>query len=307
MNRRSLLGSVFALAAFSAVLTLPAVNAQPAKDPSLINVGLVKAFFNDVDPILIEIAVEPFGKLMRQATGLDGKLCHKDDAFQVAKRLNDNQLQVGVFHGHEFAWVQKKYPKLNGLMIAVNQHRDVRAYVIVPKDSPVKTLADLRGKNVDIPMGTKEHCRVYLDQQCSDNAQQGALAFFKVSRSNSQIAATDKVVNGKADAVVLDTITLEYYKDIKGPTFAKYLRVLQQSEAFPSPVIAYKQGNLDAATIKKFHDGLANAHTTPDGIAMMKMWQIDRFQPLPGDYSKSLAATLKLFPLPAAVKVAAME
>src|SRR5207249_2663645 len=98
-------GLCLAMMAFA--VSIPAVSAQPPKEAS-IQIGMVRAFFNDVPDVLVSIAVEPFGDLMKQATGLEGKLHYNDQVFEVARKLNANELQVGVFHGHEFAWVQKK-------------------------------------------------------------------------------------------------------------------------------------------------------------------------------------------------------
>ena len=307
MTRRKMIGFALLSAVYGVVFSTPAL-AQPAKDAAPINIGLVKAFFNDVDPTLISIAVEPFGKLMKDAVGLEGRLDFKDDAFEIARKLDKGDLQVGVFHGHEFAWIQKKHPALRPLMIAHNQFREVKAYVIVHKDNPATSVKDLRGKTFDIPVATKEHCRVFIDKACGDNNVANANAFFKsVAKSKTSIAAMDNVCFGKMDAVLIDTISLEFYKEIKGPSFKHYLRVLAESHSFPAPVIVYKDGALNEATLQKFRTGLAEAHKNPDGEDILRMWQIHRFEPLPTDYSKSLAVTLERYPAPTASKARASE
>lgn len=282
-------------------------HAQP-NDAAPINIGLVKQFFNDLDDTLVEIATQPFGLLMKQTTGYEGKLSHQDDAFAVAKKLDKGELQVGVFHGHEFAWLQKVYPKFRPLMVAVNQHSDVRAFILVNKNSTATSLKDLRGKCIDLPFTTKEHCCVYLNKACTDNAQQGVKGFFKsVGKSKSAVSAMDDVAFGKSDAILVDTITLEFYKNVKGPTFSKFLRVLAESHAFPPPVIVYKEGSLKQDTISKFRTGLADAHKLEDGKDILTMWQIDRFLPVPENYSKSLDEMRRLYPLPASIKLHATE
>jgi ABC-type phosphate/phosphonate transport system substrate-binding protein len=305
MIRRRLLALLVAALGFA--VPAPVSFAQP-NDAAPINIGLVKQFFNDLDDTLVEIATQPFGLLMKQTTGYEGKLSHQDDAFAVAKKLDKGQLQVGVFHGHEFAWLQKVYPKFRPLMVAVNQHNDVRAFILVNKNSTATSLKDLRGKNIDLPFTTKEHCCLYLNKACSDNAQQGAKTFFKsIGKSKSSIAAIDDVARGKLDAVLVDTITLEFYKSEKGPTFKNFIRVLAESHSFPAPVIVYKEGSLKQETISKFQAGLADAHKLEDGKDILTMWQIDRFQPVPDNYSKSLDDVRRLYPLPASIKLQATE
>jgi len=185
-------------------------------------------------------------------------------------------------------------------MIAVNHHRDVKAYVLVNKKSPAKNIKDLRGKNIDLPFSTKEHCCVYLDKSCSDNSNCGAKAFFKnISKSNSVVAAIDNVAKGELDAVLVDTIFLEYYKSIKLPAYNAFIKVLAESPSFPEPVIVYKEGSLSPTTVKKLRAGLATAHETPEGKDLLSLWQIDRFLPVPDNYTKSLADTLQRYPAPA--------
>jgi ABC-type phosphate/phosphonate transport system substrate-binding protein len=292
----------------AAALSATTAYAQPAKNAT-INIGLASAFFYDVPETLVTIAVEPFSALMKQTTGLDGILLYKDDAFEVARKLEKGELQVGVFHGHEFAWLQKNHPRLKPLMVAVNVHRDVSAYVIVNKNNPAKSIIDLRGKTLDMPEGTKEHCRVFLEKHCADNAQQNIKSYFKtVSKTKSAIQAIDNVAFGKVDAVLIDTITLEFYKNIKGPAFNNFCRVLGQPGTFPPPVIVYKEGGVDAPTLAKMHSGLNDAHKLDDAQDLFKMWQLDRFLPVPNDYSRSLTESLKAYPLPAgALKTQVME
>ncbi len=300
MTRRILLG----IAVLGIALGLvPTANAQPAKDAPL-RVGMAKTFFNDVPQVLIDIATEPFPKLMKDTTGLDGILSTSDDAFEAAKKLDANQIQIGVFHGHEFAWAQQKYPKLTPLMIVTNKLHEVRVHVVVPADSPAKSMADLRGKIMDMPLGSKEHLCVYVERRASDNAQPNPNKFFaKIIRSRNANVALDDLCVGKADAVAVDSIALEYYRDIKGPRFNKNLRILQESPPFPQPVLAYKPGAVPAATIEQFRKGLLTAHKLPTGRAMMDMWKIESFDDVPAGYGKSLAEVLKAYPLQEATKI----
>jgi ABC-type phosphate/phosphonate transport system substrate-binding protein len=294
-NRKSSLG-VLAIATLAILASLPfRVGAQ---DTRPMQIGMAKSFFNDVSETIINIVVEPFGDLMKQTTSLDGRLNPNYSAFEVADKLDKNEMQFGVFHGHELAWIMKKYPTLQPITVAVNKYRDVRAFLIVHKDSPVKTRADLAGKIIAVPLGSKEHCRVYLDRYCTDNAQCDPKKFYgTIVKSTTPEAALDDILRGKVQAALVDTISLEFYKDIKEPHFGK-LRILQESEPFPEAVIVCKQGVHDDVTLKKFQNGLANAHDTALGRDMMKMWKIAAFEPVPENYMQQLQETLKNYPLP---------
>ncbi len=305
MKHRMLLGIAFACAALGFALSLPSDSAAQPKSATPIQIGMVKTFFNDVPDVLIKLVTGPFNDVMKANTGLAGNLVISEGTFEVADHLDTNKFQLGVFHGHEFAWAQKKYPKLKPLVVVVNDQRDVSAFVIVHKDSPAKSIKDLRGKTLDMPKMTKEHCRIYLDKNFTDNANPDPKAFFSaIKKSESAYDGMDEVSRRKVDAVIIDTITLEFYKTVKPAVFAKNLRVLHQSDpAFPPPVIAYKEGAIDTVTLKKLRDGLMAAHTNDASKELLELWQIKAFEAIPNNYTDSLATVLKSYPLPEPTKV----
>src|SRR5438067_3982040 len=46
----------------------------------------------------------------------------------------------------------------------------------------------------------------------------------------------------------IDTIWLDFYREVKGPVFEKNLKVLQKSEMIPPAVVVYKQGRSEEHT-----------------------------------------------------------
>ncbi len=115
-----------AVAAAGLVLAVGMVPAETADAPP-VRIGLVKTLFRDVPESLIEWGLRPMKALMEGQTGLSGDLIPSGDADRLACQLKDNDLQLGVFHGVEFAWVQQRYPTLKPLIIAVNEHPYLRA------------------------------------------------------------------------------------------------------------------------------------------------------------------------------------
>jgi ABC-type phosphate/phosphonate transport system substrate-binding protein len=274
----------------------PAGGDSPRGDS--LRFGMVRTFFNDVPPPLYRFVTDPFSTIMRETTGLCGELIVGGDAFAVARQLCEGKFQLAVFHGHEFAWVQQKHPELQPLMVAVNTQRSVRAYVLALKDGPVQSFADLKGKEFAVPRRTREHCRVYLARECKDDGHCAPKEFFgRVVCPANVETALDELCLEKVDAVLVDSIGLEFYKDLKPGCFDR-LRVVAESDIFPAPVIAYRQGGLDDATLAKLRDGLRSAHKTEMGRDMMKMWCITSFDPVPSDYAEALATSLKRYPCP---------
>jgi ABC-type phosphate/phosphonate transport system substrate-binding protein len=274
------------------------VSAPVLAGAAPLNVGMTRSFFHDMSPLLIETVTEPFVTTMRETAGLSGKLVLGGGAFAVAQQLNDKQLQLGVFHGFEFAWVQKKYPELRPIMVAVNKEQPLRAFLLVPKDSATKTFADLKGKVLGVPKRTKEHCRYFVEHLARGAGAADTKAFFaKVLHGASVETALNELAAGKTQAALVDATGLDFYKDLNPGRFAK-LRVLAQSEVFfPSMVIAYRQGGLDEPTLAKVRNGLRATGKSETGRDMLKTWNLTSIEPVPANFVEVLAASLKTFPM----------
>ena len=151
-------------------------NLPAKKEP--VRIGLVNSLFRDTPEVMVQIMMEPFGALMEAQTGVKGQLIIAGDAFDVAQRLKEDKLQLGVFNGFELGWVQQKYPELRPLMLAVCKKRELHAYVVVRNDSDATAFADLRQHSLAIPRRSREHCHLFLQRCCRENGCD-AKSFFK--------------------------------------------------------------------------------------------------------------------------------
>jgi ABC-type phosphate/phosphonate transport system substrate-binding protein len=261
-----------------------------------IRIAIAKTFLVDQPKSIAAIAEDDFKDVLKKTTALDGELASKYGAAEIADKLDAKQVDFGILHAHEYARLQKKHPEMRALLIAASKQPE-RAYVIVHQNGLAKTIADLRGKTLDMPIGTKEPCRVFLAKYCTDIGHKDLATFFSsIEKSPAPNDALDNVARGKAQAAIIDRAALEFYKEVRGPVFAKNLRVLLQSDEFPPAVILYNPGTLDQATINQFRDGLLKAHANADGRAMMKSWRIEAFELVGKDYDKRLAEVLKTYP-----------
>ena len=301
MTRRTLFGFALACAAVGFALLAPTTAPAQQNDAPL-KIGMASTFFTDLPSGLVAVVTAPFPKMMLQTTNLKGCLNYDKDAHTVVKQLESGETQFGVLHGHEYAWFQKKHPTIKPLLVVTNKHHNVQAFVLVKMDSPYKKMSDLQGKTIDFPLMSKEHTRVFVSKYGTDNA--GKTVFKNIVHSDNYFGAIDEVgKGGKADAIALDSIFLEFYKKEAGPRFAKNLRVLSASIEFPPAVIVYKEGALKAATVDQFKTGLIKAKDDPDGAGLMRDWSIDGFVAPPDNYQKMLDASLKEFPVPESLKV----
>jgi ABC-type phosphate/phosphonate transport system substrate-binding protein len=281
---------------FVLILAVAAEAAEPAKS---LQIGVAKSFLTDQPTAFGQIATDEFKGGMKKITGFAGDITSKHDAFELAEKLDAKKVDVGIFHAHELAWVQKKYPDLEPILIAAGTQKAERVFVIVNQKSAAKTFADLRGKTLDLPTGSKEYARIFLANRCAVNKVKTADDFFgSIAKSASRNEALDQVARGKVEVTVVDQTNLDFYKDIKPAVFDNNLRILAQSEDFPPVAIVVKKGGLDPASVKQFRDGLLKADTNAEGRELMKSWNIQAFEAVPKDYAQKLAEILKAYPPP---------
>ena len=278
------------------LLLAPPRPAEANPDPNhTIQIGLVRSLFREAPSSMIGLLSRPLKALMESQTGLTGELILAGDYADLGARLKDGKAQLGVFHGFEFAWARRQNPALKPLVIAVSQHRMLHAHLVVRKDGAANTCADLKGKMVALPRMSREHCHLYLERRCPGNGTEPASFFSQITHPSCADDALGDVVDGLTHAAVVDRMALDDYQQNR-PARANQLRVLHQSEPFPAAVVAYQEGALDEATLRRFREGMVAADRTERGKRLLKMCRITRFEEVPADYDRLLEDIARAYP-----------
>ena len=263
-----------------------------------VRIGLIASLFRDMSEPLMQVIMRPFKSLMEAQTGIPGQLVSGGDAETLGQRLKEGKLHLGVFHGVEFAWARTKIPQLKPLLIAVNHQRYLRANLVVHDDGKIASVADLKGQVVALPHLSKEHCWLFLERRCVPPGMKPEKFFTRIATPRDANYALDDVIDGTAQAAVIDVADLSAYRERYPQYFAK-VKVLQQSEQFPCAVIAYYPGTLSADMIERFRSGMLAAKSSRQGRQMMQMVRISSFEEVPDDFDRMLSDILKAYPPPA--------
>ena len=278
----------------AAGLLLAALAApSQAAGPEGVRIGMVQGMFRDVQPAMVQALATPLRDLIKRNTGLTGEVEILPDAFVLADRLKTGKLQLGVFHGFEFAWIRDKNPDLVPLVITVPPGRKLQAVVVVHQDSKASTLADLKNEPVVVHRGIKAHCMLFLER-----ARIGLPATTAAPKTKPVVTAEealDAVVGGDSPAALVDVAALSGYQTLQ-PGASKSLRILCQSELFPQTVLAYRKGSLDDETIARIRKLLCEAHQTRAGKPLMMLWSLRGFEEPPPEYFTHLDRIGKAFP-----------
>lgn len=279
----------------SVTLIVTACVAQTwAGDKDNYQIGVPKSFFRDVPADLLPLAGQPFEELFKEQTGLNGKIAQEADAMSVAKKIDAGELQLGVLYGHEFAVVREKFPNLQPIVCAVDRPKKIQALIIVRHDSKAASLKDMKEPKLALATALKDHAKLYLDKQRTDEMVSGV---FKTEKVATVHDAIHKVKDGSADLTVTDSASWAYFEKLY-PGLSKNLRVLSQSDEFPPSVVVCKKGAIDEAAIKKIRDGFLAAHENSKVRSVLTVIHVEKFDAVPDDYDDRLKACLKAYPKP---------
>ncbi|MFL5331047.1 MAG: phosphate/phosphite/phosphonate ABC transporter substrate-binding protein [Gemmataceae bacterium] len=263
----------------------------------LVKIGMLKSMFRDVKPGVFSALSGTFSGLVESQTGMKGELTQVDSPDDMRQKVMNGELQLGAFHGFEFAWMKLKEPDLQPLMLAAVNPGSLKAVVVVAKDCQCNSVEQLQGKTVAIPTSTREHSRLYISRQCRRCGRRMEEHFAEIPTPKTVEDALDDVVDGVSCAAVTDMASLQTYERRKPGRYAK-LKIVQTSEAFPASVIAYKTGGLTPLELQRFQDGMATAHKSLYGSQLMGLMKIQQFEPVPGNYDQVMAEILKAYPPP---------
>lgn len=262
-----------------------------------VRIGLVNSLFKDVPDTIVDMMAKPFGALMAAQTGMTGQMIKAGDADSLGQELNDAKMHLGIFHGVEFAWARQKYPHLKPLVIAVNEQKHLRAFLIVRTDNEANDFGDLQGKTVCVPKGSRDHCLLFMERRCEEAGACSADLLGKVTTAANAEDALDDLVDGNMEAAIVDGLSLEGFK-LRKPGRASKLKVIVESEVFPAAVVAYCPGVLNDAVIKRFRDSLLTTHKSMLGKQLLTLWRLTGFEAIPADYEQTLNDIVKAYPAP---------
>lgn len=155
------------------------------------------------------------------------------------------------------------------------------SYIIVPADSPYRTLDDLRGKRfafTDPLSHTGTHVPMYLLALKNETpASFFGHHIYTYGHNMSIMAVADKVVDGAA----VDSLIWEYLA-VTTPGLTGKTRIISRSGPYGIPPVVVRSG-LDPGLKRRLAEIFMSAAADPEGMDILKGMMIEKF--VPGDDS----------------------
>ena len=270
-QRRSLLQSLAALSLTGlSLLGAPAAHAQA-------NVLRVSAI-PDEAPSELQRKFKPLGEYLKAKTGMDVQFTPVTDYAAVVEGLATRKIDLAWLGG--FTYVQARQRTNGGAQPIVQRAEDEKftSKFIVPVDSTIKTVADLKGHTFAFgsPSSTSGSLmpRYYLQQQGIVPERD----FKTVAFSGAHDATVAFVASGRAEAGALNTSVLDKLVEEKNPNAMK-VRVLATTPPFFDYNWTVRPG-LDPALTKKLTDAfLALDPSKPADKEILDLQRASKFIP----------------------------
>jgi phosphonate transport system substrate-binding protein len=269
--RRALIQSAGALSlAGAALMGAPSAQAQS-------NVLRVSAI-PDEAPTELQRKFKPLGDYLKAKTGMEVEFTPVTDYAAVVEGLATKKIDLAWLGG--FTFVQAKL-RTDGQVVPIVQRAEDEKFTsrfIVPVDSPIKTVADLKGHTFAFgaPSSTSGSLmpRYFLEQQGIVPERD----FKTVAFSGAHDATVAFVAAGRAEAGVLNASVMDKLVEAHNPNAAK-VRVLATTPPFFDYNWTVRPG-LDPAVTKKLTDAfLALDASKPADKAILDLQRASKFIP----------------------------
>ena len=262
----------FPLAKTLAAAALLATAAAALAQTTVLRVSAIP----DEAPTELQRKFKPLGDYLKKETGLEVQFTPVTDYAAVVEGLASNKIDLAWLGG--FTFVQAKIRTNGGAVPIVQRAEDEKftSKFIVPIDSPVKSLADLKGKNFAFgsPSSTSGHLMpryFLLKAGLNPEADFKAVAF-----SGAHDATVAFVASGRAEAGVLNASVWDKLVEGANPNAAK-VRVLMTTPPYYDYNWTVRPG-LEPALVKKLTDAFLKLDPNlPEQKELMNLQRASKF------------------------------
>lgn len=243
------------IAALSALLILFGAGSALAADKLIL--GLIPAENNEE---MIK-TFEPMRQYLEQKVGVPVQVFTATDYAGVIEAMRKNRVDVAWFGPLSYVLAEQE-AGAEAFAVGVRKSTGLSSYrsaIVVPGNSPAKSILDLKGKSVAFvdPASTSGGLvPTYLVKKATGKMPQEF--FGKFTYAGSHDAAEMAVKNKMVDAAADNDIT--YGRMLKKGLISKETnRILVYSDPLPGSPLCYRK-NLDETLKLKIRDAIARAH-----------------------------------------------
>jgi phosphonate transport system substrate-binding protein len=238
----------------------------------------------DEAPTELQRKFKPLGEYLQRETGLQVQFTPVTDYAAVVEGLASGKIDLAWLGG--FTYVEARHRSHGGVTPIVQRAEDEKftSRFIVPADSPVKSLADLKGKSFAFGSASSTSGHLMPRYFLMQAGIQPDTDFKTVAFSGAHDATVAFVASGRAEAGVLNSSVWDKLVEAKNPNVAK-VRVLATTPTFFDYNWTVRPG-LDPALTRKLTQAFLKLDPAkPEDREIMALQRASKFIPTqPSNY-----------------------
>jgi hypothetical protein len=216
----------------------------------------------------------------------------------VGNDLRTGKLHLAVFNGLEYGWMKQLTGGRVRTLVSSDQNIEAVQYEqLMIRNGFAQKVDELRGKSLVLYQDPYPSLTIYLKQLRS---QSGAtLLNQQLPAVPNGSLALEAVIQGAADATIVDLYTLQGYQNVR-PGRVAQLQVLAHSPAYPiAPVFGDEQvvNKLRPNLWRDVQRSMTGIHRNPDAKAFLDTWRVRRFKLPTDEFEKQADKAAQDFPI----------
>lgn len=237
----------------------------------IIKIG-VSSMITPVDAVkYYQEIIDYIGEQIKQPV----QMVHRRTYDEMDTMLERGEVKVAFICSAPYVKNREKFGVEILVAPSVNGRASYHSYIIVHKDSPVRSFPELKGKFfafTDPKSNTGKLYPTYLLKTMGSTPEK---FFRRVMYSYSHNKSVELVAKKVVDGAAVESIVYEYMVK-KGSPYAKQTKVIKRSPPYGIPPVVVTK-DIDANLKKKIRDAFLNMHKTAKGAAILNDMMIDGF------------------------------
>ena len=160
------------------------------------------------------------------------------DLMAFGKDLDEGKTHIGVVWGLEYGWLRQRYPRLE-IMAVTTQGGQVQipAQLLVRKDFPGKTIADLKGKKLATYERAPMMILRFRNKVLKDKGFDPKTFFKEITTFETPKGAIGALKSGNVHVVEIDGMTWSRYGVTQSLGKNSEIKTFVNPQSFPEAVI----------------------------------------------------------------------
>jgi phosphonate transport system substrate-binding protein len=262
--------------------TLAAAFPAAAQDPEVITIGVIP--FEE-----IQLTAEKFKgvvKTIEKATGKKVEWYFPTSYASLIESQRRGFIHIGYYGPESYIKANEasegKVEAFAQAMWGGGHYRKredgYRSFIIVKADSPYKTIADLKGKNLALVSASSTSGNLIPRVELGKQLNAKLTDYFKsVFFAGSHTASALAVLQGRADAAAVADVTLDWAVD-KKEFDEKAFRIIWTSSKLPLDPFAWRKDLMSPELREKIVASMLELDKTPEGQDFLKKTRSDKVE-----------------------------